>query len=419
MAMTSDAGRRDLLSVRRSLRRLALVSCCEIYPGSREYRRHANLFMPLQVRLGQDVESLESVTWRPGLEANGFFLILGASGSGKTETLKAVGRHILEHGIPVLVLDFHGDVRVPGLSSVLMSSGTDSWAGVNPLEIDSHRAHEVGLRDQYEAVVDIISRTIRLGGQQRSVLLEAVAEAYRCAGMREDAPATWHQPPPTLDWVLSILQHWAEAPERTSQRASIRSCISAVQGAFGHPVFSRSHHLVMDDILTMGMRVDLSKAPVGIRTLVADTLLRKVFRAVALQGETTGEASDLDRFRLFIVIDEVKILSTLKGDVDDPRLILNLLATEARKFGIGLILASQMSSHFGAEVRGNAATWLVLKPMDMEQARRNGREIGVMPEQLMELRGHGEGFLRWQGDKVRRVQVHRLSPVTASDAREE
>lgn len=125
MAMTSDAGRRDLLSVRRSLRRLALVSCCEIYPGSREYRRHANLFMPLQVRLGQDVESLESVTWRPGLEANGFFLILGASGSGKTETLKAVGRHILEHGIPVLVLDFHGDVRVPGLSSVLMSSGTD------------------------------------------------------------------------------------------------------------------------------------------------------------------------------------------------------------------------------------------------------------------------------------------------------
>lgn len=39
------------------------------------------------------------------------------------------------------------------------------------------------------------------------------------------------------------------------------------------------------------------------------------------------------------------------------------------------------------------------------------REVGIMPEQLMELRGHGEGFLRWQGDKVRKIQVDRLSPA--------
>jgi hypothetical protein len=58
---------------------------------------------------------------------------------------------------------------------------------------------------------------------------------------------------------------------------------------------------------------------------------------------------------------------------DAPDRILNLLFTEARKFGLGMILASQMSDHFGSEVKANAASWLVLKPMDMKEAKRRRR----------------------------------------------
>lgn len=410
---------RSACLVRRSLLRQQLMVCCEAHPGSRVYHRHAELFMPVQVTLGQEVGSLQPVIWRPGLAPNGFFLILGASGSGKTETLKQVGRQLIEHGIPILVLDFHGDVQVPGLRSVLMSSGTASWAGVNPMEIDSGRAEEVGLYDQRMALLDLLTHAIpQLGHQQRLVLADAIREAYLRAGIEDNDPSTWTLPPPTFEWVLGILEEWSS--EKGSRRQTVLACVAVVEAVFGHPLFSRGVHLPLQDILEAGLRIDLSKVAEGIRFLVADTILRKLFRILSLQGPIpVSTVSDAERFRLFIVIDEVKVLSTFKGDVDDPRLILNILATEARKFGIGLILASQLSSHFSTEVRGNAATWLVLKPFDRDQAKRNGREIGVQPEDLMVLRGRGEGYLRWQGEQVRRIQVYRLSPAIAADAHED
>lgn len=130
----------------------------EIFPGMPAYLRHARKFTPLEIPLGYETTSEESVIWAPGRESNGFFLILGASGSGKTETLKAIGARIAERAFPVLVLDFHGDVEFPGVNSVLLSSGTASTIGFNPMELDCLDAETVGLYDQRMALVEMLSR---------------------------------------------------------------------------------------------------------------------------------------------------------------------------------------------------------------------------------------------------------------------
>lgn len=148
LAKMRASGARGRAQLRKNHLRDTLTIICETPPGTSAYRRQARSFMPVEIRLGDDVRSFDQVRWCPGQEGNGFFLIMGSSGAGKTETLKLIGQQILEHGIPVLVLDFHGDVKVPWLPSVLMSSGTASWVGVNPMELDSHRAEEVGLYDQ-------------------------------------------------------------------------------------------------------------------------------------------------------------------------------------------------------------------------------------------------------------------------------
>lgn len=128
-------------------------------------------------------------------------------------------------------------------------------------------------------------------------------------------------------------------------------------------------------------------------------------------------ADDHQRFRLFVIIDEAKILSLGESDRDRADNILNELITEARKFGLGMVLASQMSDHFGEEVRANAATWLVLKPMDMKEAKRNAPNVSVDPQDLLQLAGRGDGYYRNRpSSRARRIQVMSLSGLEQSEA---
>lgn len=400
-------------TINKFLLRQALGSIIEVRPGNPEYLKFARALAPLEVPLGQDRHTGDNVIWMPGNESNGFLMVLGASGSGKTETLKTVGHAIAAHAIPILVLDFHGDVIFPGLNSVLISSGTASTVGINPMELDWQGNAEVGFVDQIHALVDTIARAVPIKHRQINLLTDAFAEAYRLAGFHPDYPDTWRRPPPTFASVVQVLMSWRLSPEHKHQKERISSCIDAIRSDFRHEAFNRYQNLSIDALLRYNVRADLSKLPDSVRFIVADTLLRRVFRAMRLGGPVPVSADDAERFRLFIMIDEAKLLSMGKGDVDDSRQVLNILMTEGRKFGIGLIVASQMADHFGKEARGSAATWLVMKPMDMAEAKRNAPNVMVPPDAVMQLQGRGDAFLRTSSmPGVRRIQVRALPVVS-------
>ena len=176
--------------------------------------------------------------------------------------------------------------------------------------------------------------------------------------------------------------------------------IDAVRDLFGHAVFNRAQHLSTEDMLAKPMRLDLSKLPDGVRLVVAQTLLKRVFGALQMRGPIpVRPASDQERFRLFVVVDEARII-TVGGDRT-----LDEIFTQARKFGLGMILASQRADHFSEDVRANAATWLVLHPQAMEEAKRNAPNVGVAPEDLLALRGRGDGYFRAGAEPARRIQV--------------
>lgn len=368
----------------------------------------------LEVPLGSEHLASRPVVWAPGRQSNGFLLVLGASGSGKTETLKVLGASIHRFGVPVLTFDFHGDVVFPGTSSTLLSSGSASVVGLNPMEIDAHSAEESGLYDQRASLRAMIQRAVpSLGHRQSSILREAFEEAYARAGIEDDDPGTWSKPAPTFVVVQGILEEWADDDARKAQRVSIEGCLAAVRQLFDHPIFRRSTHVTVDDFLTRSMRLDLSKLPDDIRFVATETLLRKLFRVLRLRGPIPVQpADDHQRFRLFVVIDEAKILSMGGGDRDSSSNILNELITEARKFGVGMVLASQMSDHFSEEVRANAATWLVLKPMDVKEAKRNAPNVSVDPQDLLQLAGRGDGYYRDRpSSRARRIQVSSLGTL--------
>lgn len=368
----------------------------------------------LEISLGQEVNTKQPVAWAPGRQSNGFFLVLGASGSGKTETLKVLGKGIADYGVPVLVLDFHGDVQFPNLRSILLSSGTSSTIGVNPMELDSQSAEETGLYDQRKVIRDMIRNAVpALGHRQSAILRDAIEEAYLKAGFSDSEPTTWTKLPPTFAQVQEILATWADDDAKKSQRTSIEGCLAAIQEIFEHPIFQRREHVTVEEILSSYVRLDLSKLTDEVRYITAETLLRKVFRVLRLMGPIPVQpADDRQRFRLFVVIDEAKILSTGGGDPDSPDRILNQLFTEARKFGLGMVLASQMSDHFGSEVKANAASWLILKPMDIKEAKKNAPNVHMEPEALTSLQGKGDGYLRDRSaPRARRIQVRALASI--------
>jgi hypothetical protein len=210
------------------------------------------------------------------------------------------------------------------------------------MELDVHSAQESGLYDQRAALRGMIQRAVpALGHRQATILREAFDAVYARAGIVDDDDSTWRRPAPTFGDIQAILDEWAQDDARKTQRAAIEGCLAAVQELFGHPIFGRSSHVSVEQMLTEPLRLDLSKLPDQVRFIATETLLRKLFRMLRLKGPIPVQpADDRERFRLFVLIDEAKILSLGGGERDRADNILNELITEARKFGLGMILAS-------------------------------------------------------------------------------
>jgi hypothetical protein len=375
----------------------------------------------VEILLGHERPGARPALWQPGRQSNGFFLILGASGSGKTETLKVLTDGVRRANIPVLIFDFHGDVKVDGVRSEILSHSPASRIGLNPLELDSSDT-EHGPYVQRQVIKELITGAVRLGHRQSSALSKALQDAYRRAGISDEDPSTWQREPPDFKLVDKIFREWLEDDSQSVSHSSIEGCRAALQEIFEHPLFSRQPRLPLSTILQKCTRLDLSSLTDSVRLIVTDTLLRKIFRALRAQGPIPVQpAGDHERFRLFVVIDEAKILSLGASDRDRDRSgsILNTLITEARKFGLGMILATQMAEHFSSEVRANAASWLVLRPLDIREAKKNAPNVQVEPEDLMQLQGRGDGYLRDRSSsRARRVQIRPLSATPTEQATE-
>lgn len=365
-----------------------------VLPGTRAYMQKASEFMPLAVDIGRAVETNEMVCWYPGNEMNPSISISGVSGGGKTEAIKKIVSQLLLHGMPVLLIDFHGDIKVPYLCDVLVSSGSSSVYGLNPLSIELIDHRKKGLYEHREALASMLKRAVpALSAKQRFLLSSAVETAYVAVGIEDHNPRSWGLQPPTFAHVSSILEDWMRDPSYKTYRDSIAGCLASLRAVFGHPVFSRTLNLSVSSILGGAVRLDLSQLDERIQVIVAETVLRMVFNALQAMGPLHASAkTTAERVRLFVVIDETKILSMGNGDPDKRSNMLNVMGTEGRKFGMAGCFASQSTDHFGADLRRNISSRLALRCMDEGEAKKLAAEMRVPVADLRALSRPGEGY---------------------------
>lgn len=130
------------------------------------------------------------------LALNGHTLITGGSGSGKTYQLRSLINQLTSSAnqdnepVPRFhVLDIHGDIEVPGASTVLFSEQTQY--GLAPLRINPD-PHYGGVRKRVQAFSATINRVMRsLGPKQEAVLRNLLIDIYDKHGFKMDDSSTW------------------------------------------------------------------------------------------------------------------------------------------------------------------------------------------------------------------------------------
>jgi hypothetical protein len=339
------------------------------------------------------------VLWSPEAHPNPHLLIVGGSGSGKSWTVRLLARRLIELGYDCVLFDFHGDLAVEGAASHAVS--LDSRYGVNPLAVAPDKTGG-GPDPQRIEVLERLRNTFRpMGSLQLALLDDCLKAVYRTFGLRQEDPGSWnpHRVPHLGDLEAEIERRVAEDPGNQRARA-LRTKLAA---AFDFRIFSKpgvplgaenadedaekaegAEGNAENAKKGKGVRVDLSKLPPPLQYLAADTLLDQVFRRRRLDGPQP--------LSLFLLVDESKLCTPARRD--SPLAALNRLATEGRKFGVGLIAASQFVGHLPRDVVVNTFTKLVMKT-DPTEIAPTARRFRIDEMRLEALRRPGDALVHF------------------------
>lgn len=123
---------------------------------------------------------------------NGHLIIVGASGVGKSHTLRRLIRQATAEGTPVRfhVFDVHGDLDIPNSSTVRFSEQTPY--GLNPLRVNPD-PHFGGVRKAVQNFIRTVNQASRtpLGGKQEAVIRNLLMDVFRDKGFYPDEPHSW------------------------------------------------------------------------------------------------------------------------------------------------------------------------------------------------------------------------------------
>ena len=153
----------------------------------------------LNILLGKDDRGTD-VHWIPKKEKNPHFMVVGTSGAGKTETLKAIVHELHNRDVPCLIIDFHQDFE--DLSDNVLDFNNIT---INPLEYGAETPELVMYKVSY-----ILKKIFNLGVQQEGILQDAIHTSYKDKGINiKDASPSNSMP--TFDDVRDILEQKAQS----------------------------------------------------------------------------------------------------------------------------------------------------------------------------------------------------------------
>jgi DNA phosphorothioation-dependent restriction protein DptH len=311
--------------------------------------------------VGDDFEYSDAIYWNPqqaGAVPNPHLMIMGESGSGKTYAVQCLVAELAQRSIPSILFDYgqsfelqHLDPQFKKFTGIREHLIGEEGLPINPLEIFAKDTQ--GPRSVATRVSDVFDAAYRLGDIQRKVVIDAIRLAFERSGISESDSSTWNKELPSLLTLQNVLEEMSADKEYPNYK-NAQGVAARLMTFFMLTSFRSDTKWSWDSLLTdpeQKVHVLQFRGLEGkTQRVLVELLLWHLFFFLKSSGQHP--------LRLYCVLDEAHHLSFREGGPTDA------LLREARKFGLGIMFASQQPEDFSPAAFSNSASKLVFQTSD-------------------------------------------------------
>jgi DNA phosphorothioation-dependent restriction protein DptH len=313
------------------------------------------------VYVGDD-EYSDAIYWNPQDAAtvtNPHLMIMGESGSGKTYAVQCLVAELAQRKVPSILFDYGQSFELQSLDPAFKKFVGirehligEEGLPINPLQIfatDTQGPKSVATR-----VSDVFDAAYHLGDIQRKVVIDAIRSAFEKAGISETNSASWTKDLPTLLALQNVLEEMSTNKEYPQYKNAAGVAARLMTFFMLTSFRSDSEKWSWDSLLKDSKHKVHALQFRGLEGKTQRVLVELLLWHLFFYLKSTG----LSPLRLYCVLDEAHHLSFREGGPVDS------LLREARKFGLGVMFASQQPEDFSPPAYSNTASKLVFQTSD-------------------------------------------------------
>jgi DNA helicase HerA-like ATPase len=337
----------------------------------------------LRLFIGKNTDNGKQIYWDPisvlpKKLTNQHVLIVGKSGAGKTQTASAFLWELSKAGVPSIIFDFQGEYISGNLmngegKTFLECTGANvldaaDGINVNPLEIpnDPHNGKKQNYVKVVYQVANSLAKIFGLGEIQHAILRDAINQAFVAVGFVPNNKDTWQRPAPSFSSVWGILKQMEEEIGGNVRNLNLRVQPLFETGVFLEDANARSFEAILED--TCVLRLSNLATP-ELMVAVSRFVLQKLYADMLAKGPT-------NEMRIVAVVDEAHKLSYEET--------LTELIREARKYGVGILLASQSVKDFDRVVFDMVGTKISLQ-LEGDDAKVMAENLGLVDKRERDI----------------------------------
>ncbi len=397
----------------------------------------------MEIYLGKEKFSHQDIFWNPAQLQNSHQFLIGGSGSGKTYRIRRILKEMQQYPLKIHVFDTQGDIETNPIytSEVVFSNTSDK--GLNPLKVNQDPDFG-GVKRRIKTFITMIERySASIGIRQEAVLRALLNDLYAANHIYQSKPYSWEKDDfPTMDDLrrftyaklksmifggeaviknLSALSRYMKSLDKKMNEEDIENDEKVQKlrddcsKSFHAFLYGMKTGREIEDYINYDSKEVLKSVYSRIESLSQMTVFKDnppdfdenktIYRYLinSLPREEQGYLVEMALEEIFlkqtakglstelqtvIVLDECQRYSSAEDDH-----IINILSTEGRKYGIGMLYSTQDMANLNRFIVQNCGTKIVLA-VDESARDSVAKKLGVDVKKLQYIQSRKSGVMQ-------------------------